>query len=209
MGDTVSWPVTLPVFPDRGRGSGGPADGRIAFEPERGPPLLRRATTAEVLRFQLEMPAFDAAQMAVFAAFFDEDLAGGSLAFAFRHPVSRAPGRFVIAPGTTYTMTRTLLTHTRVALDLIRLPGTPWWAAYVEEGRARVPAVVADYDNSVFGIDGARVLAAAVADVAGTFDLYTTATGGAVTLEAAHTVVAGDIPASAPPGVTGIVGFAP
>lgn len=204
---TVSWPITLPLFPNRGEGSGAPEDGRVAFKPDRGPALFRRGGTAEVQSLSVQMPLLTNVQFGIFAAWFDATLKGGVLPFAQRHPVTKAVGRYQIAEGGAYRWSQPSLTHVSVGFEALRLPGSPWWAAYVEAGRARVPDVVADYAGSVFGVAELRGLAAAVAAVSGTFDLYTTTTLGVTTLQAALAVSAGGIPASAPLGVAKIVGF--
>jgi hypothetical protein len=205
------WPTNVPDCPERYRATGGPVDARAAFQPERGPEITRAATTARWEEWTVPMSPFTLAQFNAFEAWFDASLARGSKAFAWRHPVTGVIGlwRFKSAPRP-YDVSQTAKGYVLVSFTALRQPGTPWWSPYVRAGENRVPYAVADYAGSVFGVAGLRTAASAVAAVAGTYDVYTTATpSGTVTEELAHVVIAGDIPASAPVGVSKIVAYLP
>ncbi len=206
------WPVSLPQKPRRGTWNGGPRDFRRRFQPEVGPPIFRRGTTAEVMAYsQVLFPNITAAQRTVWETFYNTTLAGGTLPFSWRDPDTDAPGLWVIDGGDLgYSMVNRGADLRDLTVNLIRRPGTPWWAPYMRPNENRVPKVVADYTGSVFGVDGIRTAASAVAAVAGTFDVYTTATpSGVVTEQLSRVVTAGQIPATAPGGVSRIVAFIP
>lgn len=205
------WPLGLRQMPRRGTWAGGPKDARRVFQPDVGPPLMRAASTAEVMIYaNAVFPNFSQAQRALFETFWRVDLARGALPFSWREPESNAPGLWLIGSGETgYVFNSKGAGLSDLTVTLIRKPGTPWFAPYMLAGFARVPAVVADYTGSVFGVDGKRSLAAAVALVAGTYDVYTISTAGLVTTALAAAITAGDIPASAPMDVARIVAFLP
>ncbi len=205
------WPTNVPDCPERYRATGGPVEARASFQPERGPEITRPATTARWEEWQVPMSPFTVAEFNTFETWFDTTLARGSKAFAWRHPVTGVIGlwRFKIGQRP-YEVAQTAKGYVLVSFSALRQPGTPWWSPYVRPGENRVPYAVADYAGSVFGVAGLRTAASAVAAVAGAYDVYTTATpSGVVTEELAHVVVAGDIPATAPGGVSRIVAFIP
>lgn len=204
------WPASLPQTPRRGSWTGGPTEARVQFEADYGPPVERARTTADIEIYAAVFPNLSNAARAVFTAFFTADLARGITAFAWRDPVTQDLARWkIIGDGRQpYSLAAKVAGRNALTMTLMKMPGTIWYAPYATQtGELRLPYVVADYENSVFGIDGVKTTAAAVAAVTGKFDLYTTATGGGVTEELAHDVYAGDIPATAPSGVTKIVGF--
>ena len=206
------WPASLPQKPRRGTWNGGPRDFRRRFQPEIGPPIFRRGATAEVMAYsQVLFPNITAAQRTVWETFYNTTLSGGVLPFSWRDPDTDVPGLWVIDGGDLgYSMVNRGADLRDLTLNLIRRPGTPWWSAYMRPNNNRVPKVVADYAGSVFGVDGIRTAASAVAAVAGTFDVYTTATpSGIVTEQLARVVTAGQIPATAPGGVSRIVAYIP
>jgi len=205
------WPTTVPDCPERYRATGGPIEARAAFQPERGPEITRAATTARWEEWTVPMSPFTLAQFNAFEAWFDNDLTRGAKSFAWRHPVTGVIGLWRFKSGQRpYDVSQTAKGYVLVSFTALRQPGTPWWAPYVRPNENRVPKVVADYAGSVFGVDGIRTAASAVAAVAGTFDVYTTATpSGIVTEQLARVVTAGQIPATAPGGVSRIVAFIP
>lgn len=205
------WPAALPQTPQRGSFSGGPQNARVSFQPDRGPPIDRLGDTAETLRKTAVFPQIRTAALEVFRAWFSTDLRRGTLPFAWRDPIDGFAWRWkIVGEDLDYEEASRGASLHDLTLRLVRLPGRPWWQPYcTTTGNLRLPYVVADYAGGVFGVDLARTPASAVAAVAGTFDLYTTATVGAVTEELAHVVIAGDIPATAPVGVARILGYLP
>jgi hypothetical protein len=205
------WPADLPQTPQRGSFSGGPKNSRVSFQPDRGPPIDRLGDTAETLQKSAVFPQIKTATLDVFRAWFSTDLRRGTLPYAWRDPIDGLAWRWkIVGEDLDYEEASRGATLHDLTLRLLRLPGRPWWQPYcTATGALRLPYVVADYTNGVFGVDLARTPASVVAALAGTLDLYTTATGGAVTEELAHAVIAGDIPATAPGGVAKIVGYLP
>lgn len=206
------WPSSLPQKPRRGTWSGGPRDFRRRFQPEIGPPIFRRGSTAEVMAYsQVLFPNITSAQRTAWETFYNTTLAGGTLPFSWRDPDTDVPGLWIIEGGDLgYSIVNRGADLRDLTVNLIRRPGTPWWSPYMLAGSSRVPYVVADYSGSVFGVDAVRTAASAVAAVSGTFDVYTTATpSGVVTVELSKVVAAGGIPATAPGGVSRIVAFLP
>lgn len=82
MPDT--WPSELPQCFVVGY-SDGAADNLIETDPETGPPISRRRSTAAVRPLSGSM-RMTRAQLAILKAFFDTTLLSGSLPFAFTDP---------------------------------------------------------------------------------------------------------------------------
>lgn len=210
------WPATIRALPGRGGWDGGPRDERAVFEPESGPPLLRRRVTGVTEEFAATFPNLRAAEIAAFESWYEADLAGGALPFLFRDPVRGDVGKWLVAPGggRPYGYRARGADLHDLSLTLLRLPGRPAIAPYVrvdDASHLRAPRVVADYDAGIFLIDASGVPASEVALVAGTYDVLTvTGPGpGADAWELARKLVAGDIPSAAPPGVARILAFLP
>lgn len=204
------WPHSLPQAPRRNNWTGGPRDERIRFEPDRGPPIDRVGATGATEEFNASFMNLSNAQRATFRAWFDGDLAKGTQWFAWRDPVIGDVSLWkIMSDGRSqaYSFTAKGAGWNDLSLNLMRRPGAVWYAPYVAEGVLRLPYVVADYTNDVFGVDLARSPAASVAAVSGVFDVFTTRPGSSTLVERGHTVTAGDIPATAPVGVTRILAF--
>ncbi len=194
------WPAAMRQTPQRGSWTGGPQDNRAKFEPEYGPPILRRRTTAETEIWQGLFPNLNGTMRAAFRGFWADDLAGGSLAFAWRDPVTDevALWRILGSGDRAYDMAHRGAGLSDLTVQLMRLPGTPWWAPYVRAGSSKPPQVVADWNAGIHGIDGRRVPASALPAVAGTFDVWSLSTAGVETFAAAQVITPGGIPATAP-----------
>lgn len=205
------WPTTVPICPERHGVRGGPQDARVAFQPALGPPVVRRRTSVATETFNVPMSPWTVAQFQAFEAWFRDDLSMGVLSFGFPHPMIGVPRPFTFAAQEegAYSVSQAPAGYLRVSFGLVGVAFAPWWAAYVPAGTGRVPYAVADYDNGIFGIEGAIATAAEVADVTGTFDVYTTDTGDETTSELNHVVAADDIPATAPGGVSRIIAYVP
>ncbi|MDF2140860.1 hypothetical protein [Paenirhodobacter sp. CAU 1674] len=208
------WPTSIRQLPQRGDWDGGPRDDRAIFEPESGPPILRRRVTGVTSEFSATFPKLRAAQVAAFEAWFQDDLANGSLPFLFRDPVRGDVARWMIPGGNgrPYSYRANGADLHDLSMTLLRMPGNAAVAPYVivqADGSLRAPYVVADYDAGVFLIDGVSVPASSVAAIAGTYDVLTVSDLGVETWELAHTVLAGDIPATAPVDVSRILAFTP
>lgn len=194
------WPVSLRQLPQRGGWSGGPQDTRVTFEPEYGPPITRRRTTAEPKLYQASFGQMTGAQRATFEAFYQTDLAGGVLSFCWRDPVADdvALWRIIGSGKQSYSFVATGADRHDLSMQMMRLPGAPWYAGYMRAGSSKPPQVVADWFAGIFGINGVKVLASALTAVAGTFDVYSTSSTDVETFAAAQVITAGGIPATAP-----------
>lgn len=204
------WPSSLPQAPRRNNWTGGPRDERIRFEPDRGPPIERVGATGVTEEFSASFMNLSNAQRAVFRDWFDGDLAKGTQWFAWRDPVIGDVSLWkILSDGRSqaYSFTAKGAGWNDLALNLMRRPGDLWYAPYATEGVLRLPYVVADYALDIFGVDLARTAAASVAAVSGVFDVYTTLSDLSTLVELGHSVTAGDIPATAPVGVSRILAY--
>lgn len=194
------WPAGLRQQPSRDGWTGGPKDSRASFDPEYGPPLKRRRTTADGRVFQARFGQMTGAQLALFDAFYADDLAGGALSFCWRDPVRGDVALWIIlgSGAQAYDFAAKGADRHDLTMQMMRLPGTPWFAPYLRAGSSKPPEVVADWDAGIIGIGGAKVTAAALTAVAGTFDVYSTSSTDVETFAAAQVITAGGIPATAP-----------
>lgn len=204
------WPPALRQQPQRGSFTGGPQDNRVKFDPEYGPPIVRRAMTAETEVYQAVFSQMSGARRAVFKAFYTDDLAGGIKAFVWRDPVldDVALWRIIGSGSVAYQFTPRGADLHDLSLQMMRLPGSPWFAPYVRPLSSRPPSVVADWTAGVYGIGGDKVAAGALLAISGTFDVWSVSTGDVETFAAAQVIAAGGIPATAPGGVKRRVYFA-
>lgn len=210
----ATWPSGLRALPQRGGWTGGPRDDRAAFEPDTGPPILRRRVTGATAEYAATFANLRAAGIAAFERWYLEDLAGGSLPFLYRDPVRGDVARWLIAPGSgrPYSYRANGADLHDLSMTLLRMPGIPAIAPYVLAGgddSLRAPHGVADYDAGVYLVDGAGVPASEIAALLGTYDVLTVSDQGAETWELDHPVLAGDIPATRPAGVARILAFVP
>lgn len=90
---TATWPPGLPDYVLEQGYSEQLEDQTIESTVEAGLAKVRRRFTAPVRRFQVSLQ-MDAAQAAIFEAFFLDTLQGGSLPFEWRHPRTGAATRF-------------------------------------------------------------------------------------------------------------------
>lgn len=205
------WPATLRQMPRRESWTGGPQDTRASFKPDVGPPIQRRRVTGDAELYEAVFPNFTGAMRATFKAFYATDLSGGTRAFCWRDPVldDVALWRIIGNGERGYDISARGADRHDISLRLMRLPGTPWFAPYMRAGSSRPPFVVADYIAGVFGVDGAKTAAAAVALVAGTFNEYRVSSTDVETFTANKVITAGGIPATAPALTKRIVAFLP
>lgn len=200
MAGVPSWPASLPQTPRRQSWTGGAQESRATFQPDYGPPVVRRRTTGDAMLYECVFPQMSGAQRAAFVNFWHVDLQGGSLSYSWRDPVLGDVARWRILGGSGRAWDFTALgadLHD-LSLSLMRLPGTPWWAAYVRPNENEVPVVVADWNAGVYGYEGNRVAASALPTISGTFDVWSVSTSNVETFAAAQVIAAGGIPATAP-----------
>src|SRR5262249_16088154 len=82
-----AWPNNLPQALQLRGASIGVGDGLVEYDPDIGPPITRRPTTA-VVRPSAGAMTCRGAQMASFLAFLDTTIAGGALPFHFPDPLT-------------------------------------------------------------------------------------------------------------------------
>ena len=171
-----AWPATVRELPRRRTWVGGPQTALHSFQPAYGPSQDRPAITGEVEVYSAVFPSLTDAMRTAFRDWVRDDLVRGSRSFARRDPVTGEVGLWKIVPSdrALYTLTANGAGLHDLSLTLMRLAGAPWWAPYVLDGEWTVPSLVADYAAGIFGVDGVKTAAAAVAAVTGTFDIYST-----------------------------------
>jgi hypothetical protein len=198
------WPTSLPqsiLMPH----SEAVADTRAVFETAAGP-IARRRLTGSPVNTAFATAPMTREQYATFEAWVDDDLAGGAKSFCRRDPVTGDPRMWKMLGGDNLYQAR--LTGGRkvqVSFSAVRLPSIPWFADYVPDCVSRVPDFVADYANDVYGVQGEKVAASALPDIEGEY--LTVTTNASSVVRTVETLTAGDIPATAPAGVTSIIGF--
>ena len=202
----IHWPFHHPnqFYPTRDS-TGGPQDQTAAFQPDVGPPITRRRTTARVDAWSMAVQLETLEQYAEFEEWFDDTLQGGTLPFAWRHPVTGGVKRFQFAPAS-YAPSFGGGGWVRVAFSALILPGSVWFAPYVLPDTARPPDFVADYDGAVFGVGGVYGVASDLTGIAGTYRVWERRTDG--TMTTALRDYASGVPTTAPSGVLSTVGFA-
>lgn len=86
---TEAWPIDLPQSFEVGGYSEGVADNLLENQPDIGPPIRRRRSTANVRPMGGSMLVTES-QLGVFRNFFDVTLLSGSLPFNFPQQISPA-----------------------------------------------------------------------------------------------------------------------
>ena len=201
------WPTSLPQRPMRNGLNGGRLGNLHAFQPERGPDITRPIGTGSSEQFGLSLPPLSSQDFKVFDDWYQGTLGQGSHSFIWRHPFTLAVRwcKFDVSGGRGYSLAPWGRRKVVVGFQIFVQPAIPWFADYIPAGVSRVPYFVADYANGVYGIDGKTVAASALPTIAGTFWVQRTTTTEIT--EAQETLVAAEIPASAPGTTTKIIGF--
>lgn len=185
--------------------SGSVQDSRASFE-TLGAPITRPRTTAVMGVFSVSPIPMGRADFDTFEQWVSDDLRGGALDFCLRDPLKGDPRLWKIVSGETlYQFNMVSIELVQVRLSLVRLPSRPWFASYVQDGNSRVPDFVADYGQDIYGIDGEKRPASALSSIEGAY--LTITSDGTSETSTTQTLTAGDIPATAPAGVTSIIGF--
>jgi hypothetical protein len=195
------WPVSLPQSPAV-NAEFAPEDVRTTFRADLGEPISRPRTTGAPFILEGEFTFVDA-QIAAFEAFYADDLGQGAQRFIWRDPIGGGLRYWRFLP--VYRRRFPVKNIAKVQVQMMMLPGVPWFAPYGLEGLSTVPSFVADYDNEVYGIAGVRKTAADLPGIEGTYDVARTVSGTTTTTE--ETLTAGDIPSTAPLNTTLIVGY--
>lgn len=184
--------------------TGGPIDQTARFAPDTGPDITRRRTTAVVEAWQMGVIFPTAERVAAFETWFHDTLKSGTLPFSWRHPSNRGVRRFLFAPAS-YSLAFQGPNWARASFSVQILPGVPWFAPYVPEGGARVPDWVADYEAGKYWINGVPVAASGLAAISGNYVIAERL--GPYTTAQRLVTYAGDVPQTAPSGVSWIAGF--
>lgn len=151
-----TWPASLPQVPLVRGLSAQMRDGRLAFEPERGPAITRRGFSGPLKAFSVAF-SLTQAQRATFEAFLEDDLAGGSLAFGMRDPNTLDIHLWQIVPGDSLFQERRVAAgRVEVSMTLLR-KGQPWYAPYSLSDRVSAPLFLADFARGIYATQGERV----------------------------------------------------
>lgn len=81
------WPAGLPCQPEVGSWQETFQSDVVRFQPEAGPPILRRRSTVQTFTASASF-VFTREQYAIFRAWYRGDLSGGALRFSYDHPVT-------------------------------------------------------------------------------------------------------------------------
>lgn len=117
--NTTWWPASLPQGFVRGV-QRNPLPNVVAFGTEVGPGKVRRRSTARVMRVSVSMP-LTASQLAIFEAFFQNDLQDGALTFAMNDPTDGTTGTWRFDAQSAYTLSEQGTRYV-LAMNLSRLP---------------------------------------------------------------------------------------
>lgn len=150
------WPTTLPEGPTTNY-RGGPQDARASFQPERGPTIDRRITTGAAKVFSMTLAPLTRAQLAIFETWFEDETAHGANTFSWRDPLDDTPQlwKFMKADPV-YNIDALSDEMVSVSFSLMRYPGTPWFASYLQADSNKPPPLVLDFENGKYGLSGDR-----------------------------------------------------
>jgi len=83
---TAVWPTTLPSRPLSSSIGWEPQDNKVSFQPDVGPSIDRRRSSAVAFEYSAKFPAITAAQVAIFETFHGTTLADGTLHYLWNRP---------------------------------------------------------------------------------------------------------------------------
>lgn len=119
---TPVWPASLPQAPLVDQWAGGPQRNKVGFQPEIGPPIVRRRGTSSVEIWEGTFPPFTAAQLTAFRTFFEDDLYEGTLAFNWTDPIKGDTGLWTFSDDNPpYKIVATANSYYSVSMKLIRI----------------------------------------------------------------------------------------
>lgn len=112
-----TWPASLPQKPRTGTWKRAPQDNRLSFMPAAGPPIVRRRSSRKV---HMASGLFDMshAQVVTFEAFFEDDLADGTLSFDWDDPETGVTGTWRVRQ---YEMSDAGVDERTVSIEFTRL----------------------------------------------------------------------------------------
>lgn len=118
---TAAWPATLPQCPILNGFSEQRQRNLAFFDPDVGPPKIRRRSTAVGVLTNLAF-RMTTTQLAAFNTFFETTISDGSLPFTWAHPITKVSYTWMFDPQDAPKIDRmTAATH-RLTFNLIRLP---------------------------------------------------------------------------------------
>ena len=123
------WPSALPLWPGVNGFSGAKQPGKVAFQPESGPPIMRAAQTARVDVYEVTFAPLTKAQMETFRTFYDTTLGQGAIKFGMAHPLRQVVRDAQIAGEPTETALGG--GFWALAFRLLMVDVAPSWAADV------------------------------------------------------------------------------
>lgn len=82
-----TWPTSLPCYPVDGTFTETPQRNVARFQPEIGPSMTRRRSTANGSLASLTWK-MNKAELAIFMTFYETELKDGSLSFSMKHPIT-------------------------------------------------------------------------------------------------------------------------
>lgn len=94
-----TWPATLPQDAAVDGFSHSPQANKVSFQPDVGPSIDRRRATAKVKLLNITLPPVTAGQVAIFDAFFENDLKDGVLPFDWKDPITGAAASMKFGSG--------------------------------------------------------------------------------------------------------------
>jgi hypothetical protein len=200
MPDFISWPRYLPQSA-RAPYAGGSLDSLHSFQPDAGPPIDRPRFSGSLRQYGFELPPVTPEIASRFNDWVDGDLLHRSRPFLFHDFMDRGvlwSWKMSEPPRTSVVLDE----FVQISFPALRLPSRVWFAEYVPDDLAEVPAVIADWVNGVFAINGERVGASELSAVSGYFE----ARDGA-SIDPGYYVAPGSLGVIPPEGVTRLVLF--
>lgn len=117
---SIVWPTSLPQKPRLDGYQWQPQDNRVVFQPEVGPAIERRRSSAVVTQYQMKFPLMTSAQIAAFESWFQGDLKAGSLRYIWADPVNGSYYKWQI---TEYSVSWAPNAKFELTMKANRLPG--------------------------------------------------------------------------------------
>ena len=102
----VAYPITLPILPLAQGFQKQREDNRLAFQPEIGPPKRRRRTFMSMYLMPMTIQ-MTTSELAIFEAWYDDDLSEGTYQFTFTDPITEVVTRHTFETSYTIEDTRT------------------------------------------------------------------------------------------------------
>ena len=200
----AAWPFTDPLRPLQ-TSTAAQVDNLATFTPSVGPPITRRRATARVEQWEMQVLLNSFEQLTEFETWFRTDLKDGALPFVWRKPATDEVTKWKISPGS-YDKRFRGGGFVGLSFTALLLPNTLWYAPYVPDNTVNLPLWVADYGEDVYGVGEEKGAASTLSAVSGTFLVWERTTSGNNVFY--QDTFSGDVPQTAPTGVSWLVGFA-